>query len=142
MAVSTTGPWLELWEHAQDVSNLVLARFHRKDKEGLRGASSASRTATNTTVSKVEIRKKEDLRNLLQLRLQQRFPNLAHIVLVAHAEPPVVTSITAFAVETLSKLPRLASFNISHCMPFDMVSAAQALLLCSQLVSLDLPQSA
>jgi hypothetical protein len=133
--------WSRLWEGAQDLSSLVTTELRRKDKEGLRGAIRAARTATNASLSKVEILREEDLRDLLQLRLQERFPNLGSVALRGYVKD---IAFTRFASETLAKLPRLTTVDLSGCKALDPVTACAALVQCShsRLEKLSLPYGA
>jgi hypothetical protein len=131
--------WPYLWEGAQDLSTLVTSDFKRKDKEGLRGASRAGRTAANDAVSKVEISEEVDLRALPQLRLHERFPNLASVALKGKPKIVVAATFNRFAYETLSKLSKLTSLDLQYCKALDAVSACAALVQCSQLQELRLP---
>jgi hypothetical protein len=140
MAASMVSLWPYLWEDAQDLSTLVTSDWKRKDKEGLRGASRAGRTAANASVTKVVIAKEEDLRDLRQLRLQERFPRLAAVALIGKAKGRVAIPIAQFASETLCKLPKLTTLDLAHCQACDAASACAALVQCSQLQELSLPR--
>jgi hypothetical protein len=132
--------WPYLWACAQDVSTLVTSDFERKDKEGLRGASRAGRTAVNATVSKLEISEEKDLRDLPQLRLHERFPRLASVALKGKRKSFSATTFNLFASETLSKLSKLTSLDLSHCNDLDAAPTCAALVRCPQLQELTLPE--
>lgn len=134
--------WPELWEGPHEISSIVIAEFKRKDKERLRGASRSARTAVNATVSKVEIVKEEDLRDLPPLRLEERFPRLASVALRGYPQRPIDTSFTQFALHTLSKLPSLTAMKLSCCKRLENVSACEALLQCPQVEELTLDKGA
>jgi hypothetical protein len=112
----------------------------RRDKEGLRGASRVARKAINTTVSKVEISEEGDLRDLPQLRLQERFPNLASVALKGCPEHLMDTIFNKFVVVTLCMLPYLTTVDLAHCKGLSAAAACAALLRCCQLQDLSLPE--
>lgn len=134
---------VRFWSSAPDNAALVLQLCNRKDKNGLRGASTDCRTATNASVVTVIISEEGDLKHLVQLRLHERFPNLANLVLQdgMGGSRRVVRSITSFADVTLSRLRRLESVDLSKCKELDIASAARALLAsCPRLQELIMPQ--
>lgn len=135
--------WQGLFEGAQELRTLVTSDLERKDKEGLRGAGRAGRTAANAAVSKVEIQGEEDLRDLPQLRLQERFPNLASVALKGHySREGLDTLFTQFALHTLSNLSKLTTVDLSNCKALDAAATCAALVQCSQLQELSLPEGA
>jgi hypothetical protein len=134
--------WPNLWEGPQELSSIVTAGFKRQDKEGLRGASRAARTAANATVSKVQITKEEDLRDLPQLKLEERFPRIASVSLKGCPQDGMAVPFAQFALDTLAKLPKLTFVDLSDCNAFDAASACAALVQCSQVQELSLPKGA
>jgi hypothetical protein len=122
----------------------VLALFrgqHGHHKRALRGAQQSSRTAANASVTELRISEAGDLLTLAGLRLHERFPNTASVTLCDSFNNPAcgVEQLADFALLTLSRLPSLASLNLSSCTGLRGSSAAQALTLCQQLQDLTMP---
>lgn len=137
--------WSSFWAPPLDVPGLVLKHFDGKDKKGFRGASANSRTAVNAGVTKAVIDSQDDLQRLADLKLHERFPNLASIVLTdgpSSDSSKVVRSIVDFVVVILSKLPSLSSVDLTSCRELDTAGAALALASCTNLSEVRMPDGA
>lgn len=133
--------WPELISY-RDTTGVLISHLSRTSKHLLRTTSCISRPIINATVSKASISSPEDLRDLDQLKLHERFPQLSSIVLKDSTTSPQVTSISSFALQTLSQLPSLTSLDLASCKALPAADAAQALSHCLQLQDLALPEGA
>lgn len=115
----------------------------------LRATNCAIRGSCNANVTGVRIRDQKHLDELNKRSLHERFPQLRNIVILDRSPVPnpydpaaarsTITSINAFSVGTLSRLPNLSSLDLYSCDALPVGAALQALTCCTKLQELMLP---